>query len=173
VNNAELACKFSSIRDGDKTAFEELYNDMKTPIYMIIFRITRDESLSEDILQEIFVKLFVSPLEPSVRNPRAYVFQMAHNLAIYGTRSQARHVSLDEISNTVHQPLDDFSWRVDMDDALQALPAQECEIVTLHIIGELKFREISEIMGIPLGTALWKYRQAIGKLQKIISGGTL
>ena len=173
MNNAELACRFNSIRNGDKTAFEEIYNDMKTPVYTIILRITRDEPLSEDILQEVFVKLFVSPLEPSVKNPRAYVFQMARNLAINGTRSQVRHVSLDEISNTVHQSLDDFSWRVDMDDALKALPAQECEIVTLHIIGELKFREISGIMGIPLGTALWKYRQAIGKLQKSISGGAL
>ena len=173
MNNAELACKFNSIRDGDKTAFEEIYNDMKTPVYTIIFRITRDEALSEDILQEIFVKLFVSPLEPSVKNFRAYVFQMARNLAINSMKSQARHVSLDEISNTVHQLLNDFSLRMDIDDALKALPAQECEIVTLHIIGELKFREISEIMQIPLGTALWKCRQAIGKLQKSISGGAL
>ena len=72
MNNAELACRFNSIRCGDKTAFEEIYNDMKTPVYTIIFRITRDESLSEDILQEVFVKLFVSPLLPSVKNPRAY-----------------------------------------------------------------------------------------------------
>ena len=172
MNNAELACRFNSIRGGDKTAFEEIYNDMKTPVYTIICRITRDESLSEDILQEVFVKLFVSPLPPSVKNPRAYVFQMARNLAINGTK-QARHVSLDEISDTVCQPLDDISQRLDIDDALKALPAQECEIVTLHIIGELKFREIAEIVGIPLGTALWKYRQAIGKLQKSISGGTL
>ena len=172
MNNTELACRFNSILSGDKMAFEEIYNDMKTPVYTIIFRITKDESLSEDILQEVFVKLFVSPLEPSIKNPRAYVFQMARNLAINGTK-QARHISLDDISNTMHQPLDDVSQRLDIDDALKALPAQECEIVTLHIIGELTFREISEIMGIPLGTALWKYRQAIGKLQKSISGGAL
>ena len=96
---------------------------------------------------------------------------MAHNLAINGMKNQARHISLDEISDTVQQPADDFSLRMDMDDALKTLPAQECQIVTLHIIGELKFREISEIVQIPLGTVLWKYQKAIGKLQKIISGG--
>jgi len=171
VNNAELACKFNSIRDGDKTAFEELYNDMKTPVYTVIFRITRDEALSEDILQEVFVKLFVSPLEPSVKNLRAYIFQMAHNLALAGLKGQARHIPLDEISNAAYQPLDDVSLRLDVDDALKTLPMQECQIVTLHIIGELKFREIAEILQIPLGTALWKYQKAIGKLQKYISGG--
>jgi len=173
VNNAELACKFNSIRDGGKTAFEEIYNDMKTPVYTIIFRITRDEALSEDILQEVFVKLFLSPLGPSIKNLRAYVFQMARNLAVNGMKKQPRHIPLDKISNTVHQPMDDASLRIDIEDALKALPAQDCEIVTLHLIGDLKFREIAEIMGIPLGTALWKYRQAIGKLQKSISGGAL
>ena len=157
MNNAELACAFNSIRDGDKTAFEELYNDMKTPIYTVIFRITWDASLSEDILQEVFVKLYTSPLPPSIKNPRAYVFQMARNLAINSTK-QARPISLDEISDTLHRPLDDFSLRMDIDDALKTLPAQECQIVTMHIIGALKFREISDIMQIPLGTALWKYK---------------
>jgi len=173
VNNAELACAFNSIRGGGKAAFEALYNDMKTPVYTVIFRITRDEALSEDILQEVFVKLYTSPLGPSVKNPRAYVFQMARNLAIDGTKKQTRHVSLDDVSNSLYQPMDDFSLRMDMEDALKSLPAPDCEIVTLHIIGELKFREIAEIMGIPLGTALWKYRRATGKLQKIISGGAL
>ena len=172
VNNAELACTFDSIRGGGKAAFEALYNDMKTPVYTVIFRITRDDALSEDILQEVFVKLYTSPLGPSVKNPRAYMFQMARNLAFDGMKKQTRHVSLDDISNTLYQPQDDFS-RIDIEDALKSLPAPDCEIVTLHIIGELKFREIADIMGIPLGTALWKYRQAIGKLQKIISGGAL
>jgi len=172
VNNAELACRFSSIRDGDKTAFEELYNDMKTPVYTIIFRITGDEALSEDILQEVFVKLYLSPLDPSIKNPRAYIFQMARNLAINGMKKQTRHISLDDIPNAAHQPMDDFSQRLDIDDALKALPARECEIVTLHLVAELKFREIAEIVNIPLGTTLWRYQKAIGKLQKSISGGT-
>jgi RNA polymerase sigma-70 factor (ECF subfamily) len=60
---------------------------------------------------------------------------------------------------------------MDIDDALKTLPAQECQIVTLHIIGELKFREISEVMKIPLGTVYGRYKKAIGNLKKIFSGG--
>jgi RNA polymerase sigma-70 factor (ECF subfamily) len=171
VNNIELTEKFHDIRNGDKTAFDELYQDMQTPIFTIISRITWDKSISEDIMQEVFVKLFLSPPEPSIKNPRAYVFQMARNLAINSMKKQPHHISLDEISETVHQPLDDFLLRMDIDDALKSLPSEECQIVTLRIIGELKFREISEIMKIPLGTALWKYQKAIAKLQKIIAGG--
>jgi len=168
MHNEELVRQLNAIRRGDMAAFETLYKDLRTPVYTIILRITWDRARSEDILQEFFTKLFVSPPKPSVKNPRAYLFQMARNLAIDSARKQAPQVPLDE-SAACH-PLEDTALRLDMESALKALSAQECQIVTLHVIGELKFRELSEIMQIPLGTVLWKYRQAIGKLQKILSG---
>ena len=66
--------------------------------------------------------------------------------------------------------MDDLSQKMDIEKAMKSLPAQENQIVSLHIIGELKFREISEIMNIPLGTVIWKYQKAISKLQKILGG---
>ena len=171
MNNEELKLNMQAIRGGDRDAFEELYRGMQTPIFTVIFRITWDRPTSEDILQEVFVKLFLSPPEPSITNPRAYIFQMARNLAIDGLRKQVQHISLDEVEDTVGQPIDDFTMRMDIDDALRKLPPQECQIVTLHVIGELKFREISELLKIPLGTVLWQYQKAINKLQKMITGG--
>jgi RNA polymerase sigma-70 factor (ECF subfamily) len=173
VNNNELTEKFCAIRNGDKAAFAELYQDMRVPIFTIISRITWDKPVSEDVLQDVLVKLFLSPPESSIKNPRAYIFQMAHNMAINSMKKQPQHIPLDEVSETEHQSPDDFSLRMDIDGALKSLPSQECQIVILHIVGELKFREIAEIMNIPLGTALWRYQKAIGKLQKIIAGGPL
>jgi len=172
VDNNELTNKLNAIRQGDKIAFEELYKDLRTPIFTIIYRITWDKTISEDILQEVFLKLFLSPPNPLIKKPRAYLFQIARNLAIDSMRAQSQHMSLDEIADTIPQPLNDLLPQTDIDDALKSLPAQECEIVTMHVIGELKFREISELMKIPLGTVLWKYQKAITKLQKIITGGS-
>lgn len=56
---------------------------------------------------------------------------------------------------------------------MKTLPLQECQIVSLHINGELKFREIADMMGIPLGTVLWKYQKALGRLRSILSGGAI
>ena len=172
MNNNELAQKLNAIRNGDKIAFEELYNDLRTPIFTIINRITWDRAISEDILQEVFIKLFLATPDP-LKNPRAYIFQMARNLAIDSVRKQTQNISLDVISETVHHPLDDFTLRLDIDDTLKRLSAQECEIVTLHVIGSLTFREIAEVVKIPSGTAKWKYQKAISKLQKMITGGLL
>ena len=171
MSNSEIKRKLNAIRDGNNVAFEELYNDLKTPIYTIIFRITWDKSTSEDVMQEVFLKLYQSPLESRIKNLRAYIFQMARNLAIDSMRKQHTEISLDEVADTAHQPLDVYSLRMDIEDALRTLPSQECQIVTLHVIGGLKFREISEIMKIPLGTAFGKYQKAINSLKKIIVGG--
>jgi len=173
LNNDELKLKFNAIRKGDKTAFDEIYKGLHTPIFTIISRITWDKAIAEDILQEVFVKLYLSPPETNITKPRAYIFQTARNLAIDSVRKHTQGISLDEISETVPYPFDDLSLRMDIDDALKSIPAQECQIVTLHVIGELKFREISEIMAIPLSTVIWKYQKAIGKLKKMLSGGSL
>lgn len=45
--------------------------------------------------------------------------------------------------------------------ALKQLPLTETAILSYHIYGEMKFREIAELMGLPLGTVLWRYRRAI------------
>lgn len=170
MKNSEIAIKLNSIRIGDKTAFEELYNNLKTPVYTIIHRVTWDSTMSEDILQEVFLKLWSAPPAPSVENPRAYIFRMARNSAIDSARKRKLSLSLDEIEDSLPAPSLDLTLRMDIESALKTLPGEECQIVTLHVIGEMKFREISEIMKIPLGTALWKYQKAIGKLRKQLGG---
>lgn len=172
MENSELKKLFEQIKTGDKEALEKIYNDMKTPVYTVIMRITHDRMLSEDIMQEIFVKLFKSPPQFPVENPRAWIFKMARNLAIDSTRKQKQLVSYDELEECIPQPEADYGEHVDVENALNRLDSDSRQIVTLHINGGMKFREISEIMSIPLGTALWRYQKAIDKL-RILLGGSI
>ena len=66
---------------------------------------------------------------------------------------------------------EDVAGRLDVERALSALSAEENQIVTLRVNAGLKFREIAAMLDLPLGTALWKYRRAIGKLRDILSEG--
>ena len=172
MDNEELHLRLAALRLGDKSAFEEIYDGMKTPMYTIILRITQDKSLVEDILQEVFVKLYRSPPEPS-KNPRAYLFQMARNLALDGLRKQTQFVDIEDVADATHAPDDDIPQRLDIDDAINTLSLTERQIVVLRINGGLKFREISAALGIPLGTAIWKYHAAIERLRNILSGGEI
>ncbi|HWQ78967.1 MAG TPA: RNA polymerase sigma factor [Anaerovoracaceae bacterium] len=171
MQKEDLQKKLADLRNGDKKAFEEIYEHLKAPIYTIILRITQDKALSEDILQEVFIKLYQSPPKSPIKNPRAYLFQSARNLAIDHVRKKPQLAGLESIEDLVYLPADDFSMKMDIDHALKTLPLQECQIVSFHINGELKFREIADMMDIPLGTVLWKYQKAIRQMRSILSGG--
>lgn len=173
MTNKELQEALAFLQEGDKIAFEKIYTELKTPMLTIILRMTQDRALAEDILQEVFVKLYRSPPNPSISNPRAYLFQMARNLAIDGMRKQPRDVALEDYADFPQSPIEHRAAAMDIEAALDTLPLVERQIVTLHINGDLTFRVIADMMELPLGTVLWKYQRAMKRLRLILDGGTI
>ena len=56
----------NEVRHGNKDAFGKLYQDIKVPVYTIIWRIVRNTSVAEEIMQELFLKIYVSPPDENV-----------------------------------------------------------------------------------------------------------
>ena len=168
MNNDQLKFYFDKIRNGDKNAFEKLYSDMKIPLYTIIYRITKNKEQSEDVLHDLFIKLYQSPPLPSVNNFRAYIFKMAHNLALNSIRKLQTEKTNDNLNDEAVQ--DDIITQIDVSEAMKRLPSIENEIVSLHLYGDLKFKEISKILELPMGTVLWRYRKAIHKMRDYLKG---
>ena len=167
MNDKELSARLDAVREGDMTAFEEIYSDLKTPVMTVAVRITGDRHTAEDILQEVFVKLYQSPPDPQIKKPRAYIFRMARNLAIDGIRGQ-QTLSLEDCEDTLQSKDPDPAGRLDIETAMTALPLEQRQVVSLHLNGGLKFREIAQITDTPLGTVLWRYRKAIKRLQDLL-----
>ena len=165
MNDEDLRAKLALLRDGDKTAFEEIYTALKIPLFTLICRITRDRGMAEDVMQEVFVKLYEQPPEGMIRKPRAYLFQSARNLALDTVRKRRQDMSLTDCESGNPDHAGHSCLRLDLERALDALPLEERQIVTLHLNGGLKFREIADMLEIPLGTALWKYQKALGRLR--------
>lgn len=169
MTDNELKLKLAKVANGDEKAFEEIYGDMKTPIMTVIYRIVQNRETAEDLLQEVFIKLYLSPPK-DVAKPRAYIFKTAGNLALDNLRAAKETLSLDDYESAVYtNGADDSSDRLDIEQALGKLDKNKSRIVTLHINAGLKFREIAEILGIPLGTAIWKYNEAIKELRALLS----
>lgn len=165
MTNDILRFKLDALADGDIDAFEDIYMELKVPVYTIIFRILYDKPLSEDVMQEVFIRVFRSPPGLHVQNPRAWIFQIARNLAIDSKRKSQYYMSSDYTQST-DPPLEDIvGMKLDIEAAMRLLALNEREIVTLHINAGLKFREIADITGSPLGTVLWKYQKAIGNMR--------
>ena len=167
MNDNELSARLDAVRQGDMAAFEEIYGELKVPVMTVAMRITGDRHISEDILQEVFVRLYLTPPDPRIKKPRAYIFRMARNLAIDGMRKQ-QPLSLDDLEDTLQSNDADPAGRLDIEAAMMALPLEQRQVVSLHLNGGLKLREIADITETPLGTVLWRYRRAIKRLRELL-----
>ena len=166
MTDEELRGLLKLIRAGDVKAFESLYNGLSAPVFTIALRITNDRTLAEDTVQEVFIKLYKSPPDENIKKLRAYIFKAARNKALDMLRTSPTHIDIDECTDIASPQRES---RQDIAEALSTLSESDRSIVTLHINGGLKFREIAEITGKPLGTVLWRYRQAISQLRKLLS----
>lgn len=169
MTDNELKLKLEKVAQGDEKAFEEIYGDMKTPIMTVIFRIVQNKETAEDLLQEVFIKLYLSPPK-DVAKPRAYIFKTAGNLALDTLRASKQTVSLDDCEELMYTNGEsDPSEKLDIEQALGKLDEKKRQIVTLHINAGFKFREIAEILDIPLGTAIWRYNDAVKQLRSLLA----
>ena len=171
MNNEQLKILFEKIRNKDKEAFTTVYNEMKTPVFTVIYRIVNNKEIVEDITQEVFVRLFVSTPDPSVKNIRAWIFTLARNLAIDSMR-KTQATNIDDI-DIISDNEENFLLKLSLDDAMQKLSLIERETVVLHLNAGLKFKEIASILSLSLPATYRTYKRALKKLRTLLSGGAL
>lgn len=157
---------------GDENAFIDLYNELKKPVYTIAYRIVQSKEVAEDITQDVFVKIFVSPPNPTVKNLRAWVFQITHNLSIDHLRKQ-HNESIDDLQVVSDNETDCILQRIDIEQAMSRLSNQEREIVSLHLNAGLQFHEISKIVKLSMSSTYRKYRKALKILREEMDGDAL
>jgi RNA polymerase sigma-70 factor (ECF subfamily) len=132
--------------------------------------ITRDESLAQDVVQELFLKL-ARDLEPiaNAQSERAMLFTLTRNLALDVLRRRGREEkALDALQRQTprwFQPADTESGE-QLAHALAALPEEQRSVVHLHVWEDLSFREIAELLRVPLQTIASRYRNALEKLRQ-------
>ena len=168
MTDQQLKTQLEALKTGDQQAFLKIYQELKTPVYTVLVRLTGDRLLSEDLLQEVFLRIYRQP--PEAEKPRAYVFRMARNLAIDALRQKQPCDPLEEHSL---QADPDPTVKLDLERAFVRLTEGERQLVALHLSAGLTFREVASIVERPLGTVLWQYRKAIEKLRNTLDGGCL
>jgi RNA polymerase sigma-70 factor (ECF subfamily) len=128
--------------------------------------ITRDRDLAEDALQNLFVKLATA--RPKMENPAAYLFQGARNEALRVAKSPPTVplAALDVISN--REPSPDSLDAERVAGALDRLPREQSEVVLLHALEGLTFKEVGEVLEISQDTAASRYRYALEKLRGLL-----
>lgn len=92
---------------------------------------------------------------------------MAHNIAINHYNKEKRLVHNDLVFDYIKDDTkEEFSTDIEVVEMLKDLDQLSKEIVILHVINELKFKEIANIVDKPLGTVLWIYNKTMKQLRR-------
>jgi RNA polymerase sigma-70 factor (ECF subfamily) len=153
---------------------ERLYDRHAQALFSFLLDLTRNEADTRDLLQELFVKLARRPaLLAGLRDERAFLLRLAHNLAIdLFRRRQARekhHGQLADESAPLFAPAaqpDEGAFQAALETALAELPPDQRAVVHLRLWEDLTFERIAEVLNLPLNTAASRYRYGLDKLRQ-------
>lgn len=171
LTRKELDKCLVDIQQGDEAAFEMLYKETRKALFAFIYTYTNDYTSTEDMLQETYIRIRRNVDKYSAgSNALSWIFTIAKNVTLNDIKKNSRTIPYDfserdDIAGTYEERYDTPVF-----DAInECLESDEKRIVFLYVLSGYKHREIAEILGIPIGTVLWKYNKAIKKLKEYLS----
>jgi len=145
------------LRQDDLHAFGIIYNKYVHRLYAVAYNLLRDKQVCEDILQEIFMDLWLKRHSLQINTLQAYLRVAIRNRALMYIRSNKVSLSLDVIeeliekyhadTNMLHKDLAGA-----LDDGIEHLPERCREIFTLSRKQHLSNKEIAAMLGISIKT---------------------
>jgi RNA polymerase sigma-70 factor (ECF subfamily) len=158
------------LADGREEAFAALYDQFGGSLFQAGLVMLGSRQDAEDAVQEVFVGLVRTRRGlRKVKNLRAYLFAALRRAAarLATTRRSERLLRSQGLAGVcVAQPQGlEIEPALRLEQALQALPPEQRQVVALKVEGGLTFAEIASVLGISPNTAASRYRYALEKLR--------
>jgi RNA polymerase sigma-70 factor, ECF subfamily len=158
---------------GDERAFAALYDQYGPRLYKTAFGILGRREDAEDAVQEVFTALVRSRKTlAGVIDLTAYLFSALRRAAARCAERRKREPASSPVVEDIEAKTDpnqtDHPFSDRLEQALQKLPEEQREVISLKIDGQLSFNQIAEVLGISINTAASRYRYALEKLREIL-----
>ena len=179
-SDAELIHEFLH---GQEPALEVLINRYKDKVYTSVYMLVKDKYLAEDIFQDAFLKIIKTIKDGRYAEQGKFLpwaIRVAHNLCMDHFRRSRQQIPVtlpdgQDISNLFgagDMASDGIEKRQVHDSVrklVEELPEEQREVVVLRIYADLSFKEISDLTGVSINTALGRMRYALINLRKMIT----
>jgi len=168
---------------GDENALASLIKRHQSKIYGFIYSKTGDRDVSEDIFQDTFIKV-IKTLKSNSYNEEGkflpWVMRIAHNLIVDYFRKNKKMPMFRETEEfSIFSIMTDNNPNIeaqmitnqvenDLQKLIDELPNDQKEVLVMRIYQDLSFKEISELTGVSINTALGRMRYALMNLRKVI-----
>jgi len=169
--------------NGEESVLEELLRRHKSKIYTSIYLLVKDQYLAEDIFQDAFIKV-INTLRSGKYNEEGkflpWVMRIAHNLVIDYFRREKRAPVITSADGTdVFSTLQFFEenaedrilreqTHMDLRSMIRLLPEDQKEVLIMRHYADLSFKEIADLTGVSINTALGRMRYALSNLRKMM-----
>ena len=166
----------SLVEAADAEAFATLYDRHSRAAFSLAYRMMGERQASEDLMQDAFLKVWRSAKSYRAErgSVRTWILSIVHNRGIDQIRSQAsRRRTQDKIEASAprSQPSEAFaetlrnSQRDQVREALDTLPPEQLKILELAYFSGYTHVEISDLLGLPLGTVKGRMRLGLKKIR--------
>lgn len=160
------------------TAFRQLVSQYSRPLYSHIRNIVIDHDDTDDVLQNTFIKVFQNLKSFKGESKLfSWVYRIATNEAITFVSSKAKknNISNEEVQQKALQNLqaDDYfegdEMELKLQQAIAILPEKQQLVFKMKYYEDLKYEEISEILGTSVGALKASYHHAVKKIEDFIN----
>lgn len=190
MTDEEFQAAIDKLLKGNKEGLESIYRAYMKMIYMVIYNTVLNREEAEDITADFFIKLVrVAEGFKKGSKHKTWLATIAKNMAIDSIRKRNREVlvspidsndeemenqpTLSSVANESgkHQSSPEATAVLnhDMKKAMEELSPKEREVIDLKLLGDMKFKDIAETLGQPIGTVTWLYNQGIKKLRRCLA----
>ena len=161
----------SAVANGDNDAFAKLYEETYSAVFGFALSILKHHHDAEDAAQNTFVVLHPSAAAYEAKGkPMAYIFTVTRNICLMKLR-EAKKTAATSVEDYEHLAFeDDHSLSTEdklvLQTVLSVLSDDDLQIVMLHALAGMKFREIAHLLDLTISTVLSKYHRSMTKLRK-------
>lgn len=168
---------------GEKKCIEVLIDRYKSKVYSYILLNVKNSTVADDIFQDTFVKVITSLKTKTYSEEgkfMSWIMRIAHNLVIdyFRYEKNSNATSTDEndfvlnsccfVDSTAEDKMIEEQIFRDVKKLVDYLPEEQKEIVMLRHYGNLSFKEIADLTGVSINTALGRMRYAIINLRRLV-----
>ena len=169
--------------DGNENCLSILIQRHQSKIYGFIYSKLSDRDVADDVFQDTFIKV-IKTLKSNSYNEEGkflpWVMRIAHNLIIDFYRKNKKMPMVRETEEfSIFSIISDNSLNIegqlicnqvetDVQKIIEKLPDDQNEVVMMRIYQDLSFKEISDLTGVSINTALGRMRYALQNMRKVI-----
>ena len=180
LSDAEL---IHSFLQGNEQPLEVLIYRYKDKVYTSVFMLVKDKYLAEDIFQDAFLKIIKTIKEGRYAEQGKFLpwaIRVAHNLCMDHFRRTRQQIPVtlpdgQDISclflagDMVADGIEKRQTHESVRKLVEELPEDQREVIVLRIYADMSFKQISELTGVSINTALGRMRYALINLRKLMA----